>query len=172
MKQRTYLIIFVKQTTYLITLPDRSPASEKFQKTKRNLFCATPLRSRDLIRLVRLLRTFLHAAQPARRMSCLSILILGSSTKTALNLAAKEIRRHDTYSPDGKKRCWIHIIRPPRTFRMAEYDWGSANLQRREASQCFCRQVTLSQSEIWKKVNGTRQLSVSRPFSSLCEVRP
>ena len=25
MKQRTYLIIFVKQTTYLITLPDRSP---------------------------------------------------------------------------------------------------------------------------------------------------
>jgi hypothetical protein len=29
MKQRTYLIIFVKQTTYLITLPDRSPASER-----------------------------------------------------------------------------------------------------------------------------------------------
>ena len=29
MKQRTYLIIFVKQATYLITLPDRSPASEK-----------------------------------------------------------------------------------------------------------------------------------------------
>jgi hypothetical protein len=34
MKQRTYLIIFVKQTTYLITLPDRSPASEKFQKIR------------------------------------------------------------------------------------------------------------------------------------------
>jgi hypothetical protein len=67
---------------------------------------------------------------------------------------------------------WIHIIRPARRFRMAEYDWGSANLRRREANQCFSRQVTLSQSEIWKKVNGTRQLSVSRPFSSLCEVRP
>jgi hypothetical protein len=32
MKQRTYLIIFVKQTTYLITLPDRTLASEKFEK--------------------------------------------------------------------------------------------------------------------------------------------
>jgi hypothetical protein len=36
MKQRTYLIIFVEQTTYLITLPDRSPASEKIKKKKRN----------------------------------------------------------------------------------------------------------------------------------------
>ena len=85
MKQRTYLIIFVKQTTYLITLPDRSPRQRNSKKTKRDLSCATPLRSRDLIRLVRLLRTFLHAAQSARRMSCLSILILRSSTKTALN---------------------------------------------------------------------------------------
>jgi hypothetical protein len=77
-KQRTYLIIFVKQTTYLITLPDRSPRQKNSKKTKRTLFCATPLRSRDLIRFVRLLRTFLYAAQPARRMSCLSILILRS----------------------------------------------------------------------------------------------
>jgi hypothetical protein len=51
MKQRTYLIIFVKQTTYLITLPDRSPRQRNSKTTKRNLFCATPLRSRDLIRL-------------------------------------------------------------------------------------------------------------------------
>ena len=31
-KQRTYLIIWVKQTPYLITLPDRSSASETSQK--------------------------------------------------------------------------------------------------------------------------------------------
>jgi hypothetical protein len=31
-KQRTYLTTFMKQRTYLITLPDRPPASEKFEK--------------------------------------------------------------------------------------------------------------------------------------------
>jgi hypothetical protein len=31
-KQRTYLIIFVKQRTYLTTLPNRSPASGKFEQ--------------------------------------------------------------------------------------------------------------------------------------------
>jgi hypothetical protein len=46
MKQRTYSTTFVKQTTYLITLPDRSPRQRNFKKTKRNLFCATPLLSR------------------------------------------------------------------------------------------------------------------------------
>jgi hypothetical protein len=93
-KQRTYLITFVEQTAYLITLPDCSPAPETFQKTKRNLFCATPLRSRGLIRLVRSIRTFLHAARPTGPMSRLSILIPRSSTKTALNLAAGRSGRH------------------------------------------------------------------------------
>jgi hypothetical protein len=58
------LAIFVKQTTYLailplfghlaliwspcpylVTLPDRPPHQRNSKKTKRNLFCATPLRS-------------------------------------------------------------------------------------------------------------------------------
>src|ERR1700733_860846 len=51
MKQRTYLITFMKQRTYLITLPDRPPHQRNSRKTKRSLFCATPLPSWDLIRL-------------------------------------------------------------------------------------------------------------------------
>jgi hypothetical protein len=31
-KQRTYLIIFVKRTTYLITLPDRSPRQKNSKR--------------------------------------------------------------------------------------------------------------------------------------------
>jgi hypothetical protein len=42
------LSTFMKQRTYLITLPDRSPNQRNSKKTKRNLFCATPLRSRGL----------------------------------------------------------------------------------------------------------------------------
>ncbi len=37
MKQRTYLIIFVKQTTYLITLPDRSRVREILRNASQYL---------------------------------------------------------------------------------------------------------------------------------------
>jgi hypothetical protein len=41
------LSTFMKQRTYLITLPDRPPPHQRnSRKTKRNLFCATPLRPR------------------------------------------------------------------------------------------------------------------------------
>jgi hypothetical protein len=78
------LAIFVKQTTYLATLPlfghlalvtlllfdhlaQSLPRVREIQKTKRNLFCATPLRSpQDLVRLLRFLRTFCTAFIPPR----------------------------------------------------------------------------------------------------------
>ena len=68
------MTILVRQTTYLITLPDRSSASETCQKDERVVFCATPLRSTDLILLVRLICTFLRrrlrpASGQADRMS-------------------------------------------------------------------------------------------------------
>ena len=76
------LAIFVKQTTYLAILPlfghlalatlllfghlaQSLPTPEKFEKTKRNLFCARPLRSKgDLVRLLRFLRTFCTRHNP------------------------------------------------------------------------------------------------------------
>jgi hypothetical protein len=68
-KQRTYLailLLFGHLAPNLVTLPNRSPAAEKFE-TKRNLFCATPRCSpHTLVRLLRFLRTFLQAIQPPR----------------------------------------------------------------------------------------------------------
>jgi hypothetical protein len=48
------LSTFMKQRTYLTTLPDRSPHQRNSKKTKRNLFSATPLRSRGLSSLTSL----------------------------------------------------------------------------------------------------------------------
>jgi hypothetical protein len=75
------LAIFVKQRTYLATLlfiwppcpylailpcPIAPPRQRNSKKTKRNLFCATPLRlPHDLVRLLRFLRTFLHGLHPS-----------------------------------------------------------------------------------------------------------
>jgi hypothetical protein len=64
------LTIFVKQRTYLAILPlfghlaRLVPQRQRnSKKAKRNLFCATPLRSpQDLVRLLRFLRTFLQAS--------------------------------------------------------------------------------------------------------------
>jgi hypothetical protein len=44
----------MKQRTYLITLPDHPPHQRNSKKTKRNLFCATPLRPRGLSSLTSL----------------------------------------------------------------------------------------------------------------------
>ena len=49
---------------HLDHLAQPPPHEKNSRKTKRNLFCATPLRSRDLIRLVRFFRTSLQATRP------------------------------------------------------------------------------------------------------------
>jgi hypothetical protein len=86
-------LIWPSCPSFVSPCPIAPPRQRNLKKTKRNLFCTTPLRSlQDLVRLLRFLRTFLQAAQLARRMSCLSILILRSSTKPAL--AARRSGRH------------------------------------------------------------------------------
>jgi hypothetical protein len=64
MKQRTYLSTFVKQRTYLITLPDRSPTSEKLGKDATQ---PLPCEAASLMDLVRLVRTFFHAQHQPRK---------------------------------------------------------------------------------------------------------